>query len=71
VAHDVACLMEYKNMTVEQATNEIVWNKLSVGQGGLIALDSQGNFALPFNTSGMFRGYIRADGIPHVALYKE
>ena len=41
------------------------------GDGGLIALDAKGNFAMPFNTGGMYRCWIGADGVPHVAIYKD
>ena len=41
------------------------------GDGGAIALASDGTFALPFNTEGMYRGWIGADGVPHVAIYAE
>lgn len=40
------------------------------GDGGVIALDRDGHFALPFNTPGMYRGYIGDDGVPHIAIYK-
>ena len=40
------------------------------GDGGAIALDAQGVAAFPFNTGGMYRGWIGADGVPHVAIYK-
>jgi beta-aspartyl-peptidase (threonine type) len=40
------------------------------GDGGAIALDAAGNFATPFNTGGMYRGWIGADGVPHVAVFK-
>jgi beta-aspartyl-peptidase (threonine type) len=39
------------------------------GNGGAIALDAQGHIAMPFNTDGMFRGWIGADGVAHVAIY--
>ena len=39
------------------------------GNGGAIALDAQGQISIPFNTDGMYRGWIKADGVPHVALY--
>ena len=41
------------------------------GDGGAIALASDGTFALPFNTEGMYRGWIGPDGVPHVAIYAE
>ena len=40
------------------------------GTGGLIAVDRGGNIALPFNTAGMYRGYVAADGSSFVAIYK-
>ena len=59
VAHDVSALMEYKNMSVEQASEYVINNKLKAagGDGGLIALDANGNYSMPFNTAGMYRGY--------------
>ncbi|HZX72741.1 MAG TPA: isoaspartyl peptidase/L-asparaginase [Rhodanobacter sp.] len=39
------------------------------GNGGAIALDAQGQISIPFNTDGMYRGWIAADGTPHVAIY--
>jgi beta-aspartyl-peptidase (threonine type) len=41
------------------------------GDGGAIVLGADGRFALPFNTEGMYRGWIGADGKPHVALFKD
>lgn len=73
VAYDVSALMEYKGMTVEQAAAYVVKDKLlkAGGEGGLIALDAKGNIAMPFNTEGMYRGYVKADGQTHVFIYKE
>lgn len=73
VAYDVSAMMEYKNVSVEQAANEIVNEKLEKqdGRGGLIAVDSKGNITMPFNTPGMYRGYVKADGSIHVFIYKE
>ncbi len=41
------------------------------GNGGAIALDTSGNIAMPYNTDGMYRGWIGADGVPHVAIYDD
>jgi beta-aspartyl-peptidase (threonine type) len=73
VAYDIAALMKYKGMTVDQAANEVVNRKLKAagGEGGVIALDRNGNFSMPFNSEGMYRGYIGADGVPHVSIYKD
>jgi beta-aspartyl-peptidase (threonine type) len=73
VARDIAALVEYRGMTVEQAGNEVIHKKLEPvkGDGGAIILDRHGNFALPFNTEGMYRGWIGDDGVPHVLIYKD
>lgn len=73
VAYDIAALMKYKGMSLEEAANEVVMNKLveKKGDGGIIALDRQGNIAMPFNTSGMYRGYINEKGKPIVKIYRE
>lgn len=73
VAYDIAALMKYRGMSVKDAANEVVMKKLKAagGTGGVIALDRNGNFAMPFNTEGMYRGWIGEDGVPHVAIYGE
>ncbi|MFT2008935.1 isoaspartyl peptidase/L-asparaginase family protein [Pontibacter sp. 13R65] len=72
VAHDIAALMEYKKYSVKKAAEEVVLKKLVErgGEAGVIALDRNGNFAMPFNSAGMYRGYIR-NGKSEVAIYKE
>lgn len=62
VAYDVAALMEYKGLSLEQAANEVVMKKLKPQQaeGGLIAMDAKGNITMPFNTPGMYRGYMKS-----------
>jgi beta-aspartyl-peptidase (threonine type) len=73
VAHDIAALVKYKGMTVQQAGDEVIHKKLEPvkGEGGAIILDAKGNFAMPFNSEGMYRGWIGEDGVPHVEIYKE
>jgi len=73
VAYDIAALMKYRGMTVQQAGDEVVNKKLKQagGEGGVIILDRNGNFATPFNSEGMYRGWIGTDGIPHVLIYKD
>ncbi|MCF6358513.1 MAG: isoaspartyl peptidase/L-asparaginase [Draconibacterium sp.] len=70
-AHDISALMEYKNLTVAEACREEI-KKLSEleGTGGVIAVDSNGNIAMEFNTSGMFRAYIKSTGEKEVAIFK-
>jgi L-asparaginase / beta-aspartyl-peptidase len=73
VAYDIAALMKYRGLTVQQAAEEVINRKLKAveGEGGVIALDAKGNFATTFNTEGMYRGWIGVDGVPHVAIYKD
>nr|WP_255474306.1 isoaspartyl peptidase/L-asparaginase [Pontibacter qinzhouensis] len=72
VAHDIAALMAYKKYTVKKAAEEVVLKKLveRSGEAGVIALDRNGNFAMPFNSAGMYRGYIK-NGKSEVAIYKD
>jgi beta-aspartyl-peptidase (threonine type) len=73
VGHDVSALMEYKGMSLKEAAELVVMHKLVQmgGDGGLIAMDNQGNIATPFNTSGMYRGYIDTKGRMVIQIYKE
>ena len=72
VAKSVADLMEYKNYSLKKAANEIILKKLPDlgGDGGLIAVDRDGNVAMPFSTEGMYRGYIKSNGKPVTEIYK-
>ncbi|MEE4286647.1 MAG: isoaspartyl peptidase/L-asparaginase [Mariniphaga sp.] len=72
VARDISALMEYKNMEVAEACREEI-RKLGElgGTGGVIALDANGNVAMEFNTSGMFRGYIKSTGEKEIAIFAE
>jgi beta-aspartyl-peptidase (threonine type) len=72
-AHDICARVEYRNAPVTQAADEVVMGvvpKLG-GDGGVIALDADGNFATPFNTEGMYRGWIDRDGKMHIAIFPE
>lgn len=73
VAYDIAALMKYKALTVDQAANQIVMEKLVEigGAGGVIAMDRRGNITMPFNTPGMYRGYLKENQEPVVQMYKE
>jgi len=71
-AYDVSCLMEYKNMSLQQACEEVVMKKLVSmhGEGGLIGMDAKGNAALVFNSSGMYRGLKDSEGANLIAIYE-
>ena len=69
-AHDICARVEYGKEPLAQAAKEVVMDvvpKLG-GDGGVIALDSNGNFTTPFNTDGMYRGWVDRDGKVHVAI---
>ena len=72
VAYDVACLMEHKNMSLTDAANEVIYKRILEigGDGGLIAVDNNGNIAMPFNTEGMYRACKNSNGIEEVSIYK-
>ncbi len=71
VAYDLSAQMEYKGVTVTEAGARVIQKvgKLG-GDGGLIALDKDGNMAMPFNTEGMYRGCVTRDGKIEVYIYK-
>ena len=72
-AHDICARVEYRGEPVAQAAKEVVMDVIPKlgGDGGVIALDAQGNFSTPFNTEGMFRGWIDRDGKVHIAIFAE
>ncbi|WP_250435299.1 isoaspartyl peptidase/L-asparaginase family protein [Hanstruepera flava] len=72
VAYDVSCLMEHRGMSLEDASNEVINKRILEigGDGGLIAVDSKGNIAMPFNTEGMYRASKSSSGVEEVSIYK-
>ncbi len=72
VAYDVSCLMEYRGLSLADAAHEVIQNRVLQlgGDGGLIAVDAQGNIAMPFNTEGMYRGFVTSAGKTGIAIYK-
>lgn len=73
VAYDISALMKYKGLPLAEAADQVIMIKLKSigGTGGIIAVDKSGNVAMPFNTTGMFRGYVKADGEMKVAMFGE
>ena len=60
-------------MSLQDAAHEVINKRILEigGDGGLIAVDAKGNIAMPFNTEGMYRGYIKGEGDAHIAIYNE
>ena len=73
VAYDISALMEYKGLSLKDAADAVVKDKLVKlgGEGGVIAIDRDGNIAMPFNSAGMYRGYVLEDGKVVVEIYKD
>ena len=73
VAYDISALMEYRGMSLHKAADTVIMDKLKKlgGKGGVVAIDKDGNVAMPFNTPGMYRGHVSADGRITVKIYED
>ncbi|MBL7112957.1 MAG: isoaspartyl peptidase/L-asparaginase [Bacteroidales bacterium] len=73
VAHDISALMQYADLSLQEAASKVIQEKLknAGGMGGIIAIDNQGNIVMEFNTSGMFRAFANASGDRGVLMFKE
>lgn len=71
-AYDVSCLMEYRGLTLQEAMEIAVLDKLSKmeGEGGMIGVDAGGNAAMLFNSEGMYRGVRSSSGLELVEIYR-
>jgi L-asparaginase / beta-aspartyl-peptidase len=70
-AHEICMKVTQMREPLKLAAAEVINQEIPSmgGNGGAIALDADGHIAIPFNTDGMYRGWIGADGVPHVAIY--
>ncbi len=70
-AHTICMKVTQMRVPLKRAAAEVINQEIPSlgGNGGAIALDAQGRVSIPFNTDGMYRGWIGADGVPHVAIY--
>jgi beta-aspartyl-peptidase (threonine type) len=73
IAKSISDMMEYGKTSLKQASDEMVMKQLPAlgGDGGLIAVDKDGNVAMPFCTEGMYRGFVKEGGEKTVKIYKE
>ena len=73
VAYDISCLIEYKGFSLKEACNLVVKDKLVKigGEGGLIALDAEGNIELCFNSEGMYRASKKSNEDVYLGIYKD
>jgi beta-aspartyl-peptidase (threonine type) len=72
-AHAICMRVTAMHQPLAQAADEVIIGEIPKlgGDGGAIVLGADGSFAMPFNTSGMYRGWIGADGAPHVAIFAD
>jgi beta-aspartyl-peptidase (threonine type) len=72
VAYDISAMMEYKHLSLKEAAREVIQKKLTAlgGDGGIIAIDKDGNIVMEFNTTGMYRASIDKNGNRKVEIYK-
>ncbi|MET0548662.1 MAG: isoaspartyl peptidase/L-asparaginase [Xanthomonas sp.] len=72
-AYDICARVTYAGQSLAQAADAVIDQQIpkAGGDGGAIALGADGSVAFPFNTEGMYRGWIGADGVPHVAIFKD
>ena len=73
VAHDICARVKYRGDSISVAAEEVLMRVVPDmgGDGGAIALDKDGNISMPFNTEGMYRGWINPDGSRGVAIFKD
>jgi beta-aspartyl-peptidase (threonine type) len=73
VAHDICARMEYKGISLQQAQDEVVQDKLVKmnGSGGVIGVDKDANVAFSFNSLGMYRASINKDGVRQIKIFKD
>lgn len=71
VAHDISALMEYKQLPLQKAADQVIKKKLvnANGDGGIIAVDKNGNITFSFNTTMMFRGYAKSSGDTDIKIF--
>ncbi len=70
VAFNISALMEYKGYTLKQACNEMIFDRLPENSGGIIAIDKDGNYEMPFNTFSMMRAVANSSGVFEVEIWK-
>ena len=73
VAHDISAIMQYTGASLEEAAREVIQKKVPElgGDGGIVAIDKNGNVSMEFNTAGMYRAHMNAAGDLNIGIYKE
>lgn len=73
VAYDISAMMEYREMSLQEAATEVIQEKLTElgGEGGIVAIDAKGNIAMEFNSAGMYRAAMNKKGELTIGIYSE
>ena len=73
VAYDISALMQYQNLSLEQASKIVIQEKLSNlgGRGGIVGIDHLGNVVMEFNTPGMYRAQMNAEGELKIGMFQQ
>ena len=73
VAHDIRARVAYGGATLQEAADAVVMQRLATmgGEGGIIAVDANGQIVMSFNSEGMFRGARASDGKREVSIYRD
>jgi beta-aspartyl-peptidase (threonine type) len=73
VAHDISALMEYKGLSIQEASRIVIHEKVAAlgGDGGIVGIDNRGNIAMEMNTPGMYRAHMDAEGTLTVKIYQD
>jgi beta-aspartyl-peptidase (threonine type) len=73
VAHDISAMIEYKGASLAEASKEVIQKKVPAlgGDGGIVAIDKEGNVSMEFNTAGMYRAHMNAQGELVIGIYKD
>ena len=73
VAYDISAMMEYKGLSLQEAATEVIQKKQPElgGNGGIIAIDNEGNVAMEFNTAGMYRASMNRNGDLEIGIFSE
>jgi beta-aspartyl-peptidase (threonine type) len=70
IAFDVHALIIYKGLSIKEASEHVIHKVLKKGIGGLVAVDKDGNYSLPYNTLGMYRGVATSKGVFEVKIWE-
>ena len=73
VAHDISALMEYKGLSIQEASRIVIHEKVAAlgGDGGIVGIDNQGNIAMEMNTPGMYRAHMDSEGTLTVKIFQD